>query len=86
MQQCDNVCHSLATGRRFSPGTPVSSTNITDRHDITEIMLVAVRQQNNKAIGYLKINRINVFNTKNATSTYTRYIRIQFSPRNTLIN
>ena len=49
-------------------------------------MLVAVRQQNNKAIGYLKINRINVFNTKNAKSTYTRYIRIQFSPRNTLIN
>jgi hypothetical protein len=23
----------------FSPGTPVSSTNKTDRHDITEILL-----------------------------------------------
>jgi hypothetical protein len=26
-------------GRCFSPGTPVSSTNKTDRHDITEILL-----------------------------------------------
>ena len=25
--------------RWFSPGTPVSSTNTTDRHDITEILL-----------------------------------------------
>ena len=27
------------TGRRFSPGTPVSSTNKTDRHYIAEILL-----------------------------------------------
>ena len=27
------------TDRWFSPGTPVSSTNKTDRHDITEIRL-----------------------------------------------
>jgi hypothetical protein len=26
-------------GRWFSPGTPVSSTNKTDQHDITEILL-----------------------------------------------
>jgi hypothetical protein len=29
----------LTTGWWFSPGTPVSSTNKTDRHDITEILL-----------------------------------------------
>jgi len=29
----------VATGRWFSLGTPVSSTNKTDRHDITEIVL-----------------------------------------------
>ena len=29
----------LATGRWFFPGTLVSSTNKTDRHDITEILL-----------------------------------------------
>jgi hypothetical protein len=36
---CDKVYQWLATGRWFSPGTPVSSTNKTDRHDITEILL-----------------------------------------------
>jgi hypothetical protein len=36
---CDNVCQKLATGRWFSPVPPVSSTNKTDRHDITEILL-----------------------------------------------
>jgi hypothetical protein len=32
---CDKVCQWLATGRCFFPGLPVSSTNKTDRHDIT---------------------------------------------------
>ena len=36
---CDKVCQWLAAGRWFSPGTPVYSTNKTDRHDITEILL-----------------------------------------------
>ena len=36
---CDRVCQWLATGRWFSSGTPVYSTNITDRHSITEILL-----------------------------------------------
>ena len=36
---CDKVCQWLATGWWFSPGTPVSSTNKTDRHNITEILL-----------------------------------------------
>ena len=36
---CDKVCQWIATGRWFSPGTPVYSTNKTDSHDITEIFL-----------------------------------------------
>ena len=36
---CDKVCQWLTTGRWFSPGTPVSSTNKTGRHDIAEILL-----------------------------------------------
>jgi hypothetical protein len=36
---CDKDCQWLVTGRWFSPGTRVSSTNKTDRHDITEILL-----------------------------------------------
>jgi hypothetical protein len=50
---CDKVCQWLATGRWFSLGPPVSSTNKTDHHDITEILLkVALKtiKQTNKHI------------------------------------
>jgi hypothetical protein len=44
---CDKVCQWLAAGRWFSPGIPVSSTNKTDRHDITVIVLkVALNTMN----------------------------------------
>ena len=36
---CDKVCQWLVTGRWFSPGTLVSSTNNTDCHNRTEILL-----------------------------------------------
>ena len=36
---CDKVCKWLATGRWFSLGPTVSSTNKTDHHNITEIVL-----------------------------------------------
>ena len=36
---CDKVCQWLAKDRWFSSGTPVSSTNKTDRQNITEILL-----------------------------------------------
>jgi hypothetical protein len=37
----------LAHGRLFSPGTPVSSTTKTGRHDIAEILLkVALNTKN----------------------------------------
>ena len=36
---CDKVCQWLTTGRWFSLGTPVSSTNKAYRHDIHEILL-----------------------------------------------
>jgi hypothetical protein len=32
----------IVTGRWFSAGTPASSTNKTDRHDVTEILLKVV--------------------------------------------
>ena len=35
----DKASQRLAAGLWFSPGTPVSSTNKTDRHNITEISL-----------------------------------------------
>ena len=36
---CDEVCQWLEAGRWFSPGTPASSTNKTNSHDIPEILL-----------------------------------------------
>ena len=41
---CDKVYQRLVEGRWLSPGFPVSSTNKTDGHNITEILLkVALR-------------------------------------------
>jgi hypothetical protein len=42
-----------STGRWFSPGTSVSSTNKTDRHDIAEIVL-KVALKTIKQIIYIK--------------------------------
>jgi len=39
---CDKACQWLAAGRWFPQGTPVSSTNKTDCHDITKILKVAL--------------------------------------------
>ena len=51
---CDKVCQWLAAGMWFSPGTLVSSTNKTGRHDITEILLkVALIKHNNPTSVYL---------------------------------
>jgi hypothetical protein len=36
---CDKDCQWLEARQWFSQGTPVSSTNKTDRHDIAEIFL-----------------------------------------------
>jgi hypothetical protein len=36
---CDKVCQWFATGQWFSPSAPVSFTNKTDNHDITEMLL-----------------------------------------------
>ena len=47
----DTVYQLLAHGRWFSPGTPVSSTTKTGRHDIVEILLkVALKTKKLKSI------------------------------------
>ena len=44
---CGKVCQWLEEGLWFYPGTLVSSTNETDRHDITEILLkVSLKHHN----------------------------------------
>ena len=67
---CDKVCQWLSTGRWFSPGPPVSPTNRTDSHDITEILLKVVLnsiKQTNKSSRWKSIScleaarRVNYF-------------------------
>ena len=54
---CDQVCQWLATGWWFSPGTPDPSTNKTDHHDNTEILLkVALNIINHKPNNKIKLN------------------------------
>jgi hypothetical protein len=57
---CDKAC------QWFSPGTPVSSTNKTDCHDITEILLkVALNTIKQTYIQYLTpINRWPIWSPK----------------------
>ena len=54
---CDKVCQLLAAGQWFSLGTSVSSTNKTDRQDISEILLkVALNTINQTKPNYIKCN------------------------------
>jgi len=53
---CDKVYQWLATGRWFPPGTPVTSTNKTDRHDITEILLKMALNTINQPTFHLDIH------------------------------
>ena len=47
---CEKVCQWLTTGWWFSLGILVSSTNKTDRHDITEILLKVALNTINQSI------------------------------------
>jgi hypothetical protein len=45
MCRSDQVCQWLVAGLWFSLGTSVSSSNKTDRHDRTEILLSGVKHK-----------------------------------------
>ena len=49
------------TGRWFSPGTPVSSTNKTDHHNKSEVLLkvtLSIIKGNETVLGYIKKKEI----------------------------
>ena len=50
---CDNVCQWLVTGQWFSLSTLVSSTNKTDRHNITAVLLKMVLNTINLTLHYI---------------------------------
>ena len=51
----DKICQWLETGRSFLTDTPVSRTNETDRHDITEILLKVALNSINLSLNHTKI-------------------------------
>jgi hypothetical protein len=54
---CDKVCQLLAAYRWISPDTPVYSTNKTDPHDITEMLLKVVLSTITPSTVFDKIKR-----------------------------
>jgi len=56
--ECDKICQWLAAGQWFSSGTPVSSTNKTVYHNITEIMLKVALNTITQVKSYKSVNRI----------------------------
>ena len=71
---CNKVCHWLAQGSRFSPGTPVFSINKTDRTDITEILLKV-------ALNTIKPNQTNL---KKSVWSSSKYVGVNLNSPNTL--
>ena len=68
---CDKVCQWLATGRWFSPGRSVSSTNKTDLHDITKTLLklaLSTIKQINKHKDWYARNQNNVSEWRDMSS------------------
>ena len=61
---CDSVCLWLATGRWFSTGTPVSSTNKTDSHNINGVWPRVV---------FLLLFGVFKFSCKNSTSVIRNF-------------
>ena len=56
----DKVCQWLVTGRWFSPGPAVSSTNKTDRHDIMVILLKVASNtiKPNQSVQYIRSEKV----------------------------
>jgi hypothetical protein len=52
----DKVCQWLTTDRWFSPGTPVSSTNKTECHDITEMFFLYIYTYLFSSLTFLHFN------------------------------
>ena len=67
---CDKVCQWLATGWWFSQSTSVSSTNKTDCHDITEILLKVVLNTTNNPT-HLEWNHIIYIQHKRITYRFS---------------
>jgi len=71
---CHKVCQWIGAGRWFSPGTPVSSTSKTDRHDMSEILLKMALNTITPLVIYLHCDLLYA----NTTSLYYPFIVTTF--------
>ena len=71
------VCQCLATGRCFSPVNPVSSTNVTNRHDITNI---ANRHDISKILLKVMLSPITLTPTPSIISKKVHRKKLQSAP------
>ena len=76
---CDKVCQWLATGRWFFPGTLVSSTNKTDRHNIAEILLkVALSTINQSNQPYQMASSLFVISQSESDKSFKYWFTAQY--------
>ena len=77
---CNKVCQWLVAGRWFSPGSPISSTNKTDRHDITEILLKValntIKQTITEIDLFLFFQIVKNFNIKSAFLSNQSFVNV----------
>ena len=57
---CDKACQWLETGQWFSPGTPVTSTNNINCHDISEILLKVTLKTINQTTNLIRDGPFNL--------------------------
>jgi hypothetical protein len=69
MARCTRFVNDL-----FSPGTPVSSTNKTDRHDIKEILLKVALNTTNKPIYFSEYSLISLLLFEHVFPSYTNSV------------
>ena len=65
---CDEVCQLLTTCWWFSPGTPVSSTNKSDCHNINGILLKVALSTINQPIQHISIVMLHIQRISNSKS------------------
>jgi hypothetical protein len=75
---CDKICQRLATGQWLSPSTLVSSTNKTDGHDITEILLKVALKVLDPNLIIVIVKVINIFSESRLLVLYCRHLSVQY--------
>ena len=81
IKYCDKLCQRLAIlGRQFSAGTQVSSTNETDFHDMTDILLKEELNTTTLTLCILQYAVCPIIKERPLTTIYLFYFQIDLKP------